>query len=100
MLFKTDGNTLSVSRIQELGEKTSKLFLDTVQANLTETLKVIEINLSGTLYLDSFGLAALCSIHKTAAVRNSMVRLVNPTPPVLQILELTRMHGIFDIVKR
>lgn len=41
----------------------------------------------------------LISLHKMTCSRNGIVRLLNPTPGVLQILELTRMHRIFEIVK-
>ena len=47
-----------------------------------------------------FGLGALISLHKTTCTRNGLVRLLNPTPPVQQLLDLTRMHRIFEIVKR
>ena len=41
----------------------------------------------------------LISLHKTACSRQGSLRILNPTPGVLQILELTRMHRIFEIVK-
>jgi len=49
--------------------------------------------------VDSCGLGALVALHKTAAARGGVLRLINPTPPVQQILELTRMHRIFEIIK-
>jgi anti-sigma B factor antagonist len=52
------------------------------------------------MFLDSCGLGALISLHKTACTRNGAVRLLNPTPPVQQILELTRLHRVFEIVKK
>ena len=100
MKFKIQGDTLNINGIKELGAANSKLFRDEVRAALTDQQKVIEIDLSQTLFMDSCGLGALISLHKTTCSRNGMVRLVNPTPPVQQILELTRMHRIFEIVKR
>ncbi|MBI2927926.1 MAG: STAS domain-containing protein [Verrucomicrobia bacterium] len=100
MKFQIQGDTLNINGIRELGAGNSKLFRDEVRASLTEAQKVIEIDLSQTLFMDSCGLGALISLHKTTCSRNGMVRLVNPTPPVQQILELTRMHRIFEIVKR
>ena len=55
--------------------------------------------MSRTRFLDSSGLGALISIHKTLCSRQGVVRIVNPTPQVQQILELTRMHRIFEIVR-
>jgi anti-sigma B factor antagonist len=100
MKFNIQGDTLNINGIVELGAANSKLFRDEVRAALTEAQKVIEIDLSQTMFMDSCGLGALISLHKTTCGRNGMVRLINPTPPVQQILELTRMHRIFEIVKR
>jgi anti-sigma B factor antagonist len=49
--------------------------------------------------VDSCGLGALVALHKTAAAHGGVLRLINPTPPVQQILELTRMHRIFEVIK-
>src|SRR5258706_8148472 len=98
MKVQTNGETLSVSGIKELGAANSNSFRDQVKAEFREPQKNIEIDLSQTNFVDSCGLGALISLHKTTCNRNGTVRLVNPTPPVQQILELTRMHRIFEIV--
>lgn len=100
MKVQINGDTLNVTGIKELGASTSNSFRDQVRAALNGAQKFIEIDLSQTSFLDSCGLGALISLHKTVCARNGMVRLLNPTPPVQQILELTRMHRIFDIVRR
>ncbi len=100
MKVQTNGETLNVSGVKELGASNSNSFRDQVRAALTEAQKFIEIDLSQTNFVDSCGLGALISLHKTICGRNGLVRLLNPTPPVQQILELTRMHRIFEIVKR
>ena len=97
MKLKALGQTLNVSGIKELGAANSQLFRDEVKAALTGE-KNIDIDLSETTFVDSCGLGALISLHKTTCNRNGTVRLLNPTPPVQQILELTRMHRIFEIV--
>ncbi len=94
------GDTLSITGMKELGASNANSFRDHVRAALTEANKIIEIDLSQTMFVDSCGLGALISLHKVACTRNGQVRLLNPTPPVQQILELTRMHRIFEIVKR
>jgi anti-sigma B factor antagonist len=96
------GETLSISEVRELDAANSSAFRDEVRAALPSTLKYIEIDLSQTGFVDSCGLGALIAVHKTACSRNSEVaiRLLNPTPPVQQIFELTRMHRLFEIVKR
>ncbi len=100
MKVQNNGDTVLITGLKELGASNSNSFRDQVRASLTEANKVIEIDLAQTMFLDSCGLGALISLHKTTCSRNGMVRLINPTPPVQQILELTRMHRIFEIVKR
>ena len=100
MKVQNSGDILQINGIKELGAANANLFRDQVRASLTESQKFIEIDLSQTMFLDSCGLGALISLHKTLCARNGMVRLINPTPPVQQILELTRMHRIFEIARR
>jgi anti-sigma B factor antagonist len=97
MKVKALGETLNVSGIKELGAANSQNFREEIKAALGGE-KNIDIDLSETTFVDSCGLGALISLHKTTCNRNGTVRLLNPTPPVQQILELTRMHRIFEIV--
>ena len=99
MKIKTHGDTLQISGVKELGAANSNVFRDEARAAMTDTQKNIEIDLSETSFVDSCGLGTLIALHKTACSRKGMVRLLNPTPSVQQILELTRMHRIFEIVK-
>jgi anti-sigma B factor antagonist len=100
MKVQNNGETICIAGIKELAAANANAFRDQTRAAMTDTHKFIEIDLSETMFLDSCGLGALISLHKTTCSRNGLVRLVNPTPPVQQILELTRMHRIFEIVKR
>lgn len=93
------GETLRISELKELGTASADEIRDGARKMLTLDQKNIDIDLSQTVFVDSCGLGALISLHKTACSRNGMVRLLNPTPSVQQILELTRMHRIFEIVK-
>ena len=94
------GDTLSVEGIKELSAANANVFRDQVRGALAERLKNIDADMSQCMFLDSCGLGALISLHKTACTRGGAVRLLNPTPPVQQILELTRLHRVFEIVKK
>jgi anti-sigma B factor antagonist len=98
MKIQIQGETLRISEVKELGAANSDNFRDQARAALTVGQKNIEIDLSQTMFLDSCGLGTLISLHKTTCSRNGTVRLLNPTPGVQQILELTRMHRLFEIV--
>jgi anti-anti-sigma factor len=62
-------------------------------------VKSIELDLSQTIFLDSHGLAALIALRNMMGRCRGVVRLLNPSPLVEQILELTRLHRVLDIVK-
>jgi anti-sigma B factor antagonist len=98
MKVQTRGETLAITGLKELAAVNSQSFRDQVRGALTDDQKTVEIDLSETMFLDSCGLGALISLHKTVCARRGQVRLLHPTPPVRQILELTRMHRIFEIV--
>ena len=58
----------------------------------------IEIDLSRTRFMDCAGLGALIALRKLAHARNGAVRLVNPTPAVQGLFDVTRAGEIFEIV--
>jgi anti-sigma B factor antagonist len=93
------GDRLCISEIRELGTANADNFREQARAALTPAQKDIDVDLSHTLFVDSCGLGALISLHKTACGRQGALRLLHPAPAVLQILELTRMHRLFEIVK-
>ena len=99
MKIQNQGETLRVSGVKELGAANSNAFRDWVRSNLVAGHRNIEIDLSETTFLDSCGLGALISLQKAAQSRQGAVRLLSPQPQVDQILSLTRMHHIFDIVR-
>jgi anti-sigma B factor antagonist len=96
---EVQGDTLSIGGVKELSASNATVFRDRIRSAMSEPLRNIEIDLSQAMFLDSCGLGALISLHKTACSRKGLVRLINPALPVQQILELTRMHRIFEIVK-
>jgi anti-sigma B factor antagonist len=100
MKIQSDGDTLRTSGITELSAANANSFRDEARRAFGQSQKNIEVDLSQAGAVDSCGLGALVALHKTAAARGGVLRLLNPTPPVQQILELTRMHRIFEIVKQ
>ena len=58
-----------------------------------------EIDMSATRSMDSGGLTALLALNDVLASRDGQLRLVNPSPVVTQLLELTRMHRVLVVAK-
>lgn len=98
MKIDVQGDTLRISGLKELGAAESNRFREEARAAMGKDQRNLEIDLSQTTFVDSCGLGALIALHKTACSRNGVVRLMNPKPSVSQILQLTRMHRIFEIV--
>jgi anti-sigma B factor antagonist len=95
-----DPQTLEVDGLLELVAANAPRVRDDIRAALTPFHKMVEIDLSGITFLDSSGLGALIALHKTLRAQNGTLRLVNPAANARQILELTRLHRIFEIVNR
>lgn len=99
MKMEAQGDTLRISGLTELDATNATDVCSRIRAALHPSQKNIEIDLSQTTYLDSCGLGTLIALHKTACGREGSVRLANPLPPVQEVLKLTRLGRIFEILK-
>ena len=99
MKIKVEGDTVRISELEELGAANSNQFRNEARAMMKDGQKNLEIDLAQTGFIDSCGLGALVALHKTVCNRQGTLRLLNPQAQVLQILELTRMHRIFEIAR-
>jgi anti-sigma B factor antagonist len=85
-----------------LNAANARSFSKEVCAALLPDLKEVEIDLSQISFVDGNGIGALASLYITAGRQRRQetlsLRLLRPQPPVQQLLELTRMHHIFEIV--
>jgi len=91
--------TLVVSDLEELSAADAGDLRTKVRGALEPSHTTLDVNLSKTRFIDSSGLGALIALHKTMCTRGGRIRLVNPAPSVQQILELTRLHQVMEIVK-
>lgn len=55
------------------------------------------LNCAGIEYVDSSGLGDLVSAYSTLIRRGGVLRLLNPTERLSDLLELTRLDQLFDI---
>lgn len=102
MKIASQGDTVTVSDVSELCEVNSDAFHASVCRALPPNLRAIEVDLTHTRFIDSRGLGALVGIQKAAARLHGPVslRLINPSPAIQQLFELTRLHQLFEIVQR
>ena len=90
--------TSVITGLQELAAGNATSVRDEIRAALPAATLNLDLDRSGLTFLDSSGLGTLISLHKTMRSRNGTVRLLKPAPNVMQILELTRLHRVFEIV--
>jgi anti-sigma B factor antagonist len=93
-----DSQTTVVTGLLELVAANAAQVRDEIRAALPAATVNLDLDLSALTFLDSSGLGTLISLHKTLRSRNGTVRLLKPAANVLQILELTRLHRVFEIV--
>ncbi|CAA9228022.1 MAG: hypothetical protein AVDCRST_MAG41-779 [uncultured Corynebacteriales bacterium] len=71
--------------------------LDTVLARRPAR---VEVDLSGTAFLDAEALTVLLAARRRLAARHAVLALRDPSPVAVRLLELTRTTGFFEVVDR
>jgi len=90
--------TLHVSDMHELTAGTAPEIKNQLRKDFTAGLMNIDIDCKDLNFVDSSGLGTLISMQKITNERGGKLRLLSPQPGVLQMLELTRLHRVFEIV--
>ena len=98
MKIQHQTNTLVLSEITELNAANSAALCQDARAALRDGITLVDVDLSQTRMIDSSGLGALITLHKNMCTRGGGLRILNPAPNAQQILELTRLHRVFEIV--
>lgn len=90
--------TLHVTEICELTAGAAADVKNQLRLHFGGGLISIDMDCSNLDFIDSSGLGALIAIQKLANERGGKLRLLSPKPNVIQVLELTRLHRVFEIV--
>jgi len=102
MEIQRQNGTLSIAGVTELTFANAREFRKAVMAKLDSELKQIVVDLSQTEFVDGGGLGALLMIYRIANEKNPAhavrLRLMYPQGPVQQMLDLTQMRHLFEIV--
>ena len=99
-MLKVDkiGNVMVVSFDQE-----SKINVTVSQKIKVEITKLITphsklvLNLEGVNYIDSTGFGMLLSILRTCKNNQSLLKLCNISPEVMELVKLLQLQTVFDI---
>lgn len=91
--------TLVVNTPAEITAVNASFVKKHLQAALKETHARVDLHMQNTRFIDSSGLGVLVYLHKLMSARSGSVRLLQPARGVLQVLELTRMSHLFEIIR-
>ena len=96
--MKSTDTILRLTAPRELTAGDAAALRDSTKRRFTEEFTGIDLDCALLEFIDSGGLGALISLRKLTVQRGGAFRLLEPRPAVIQILELTRLHRIFEIV--
>ena len=91
-------NSTAITAPAELCSTTSRQWKERVIQNIANPQNEVNIDLSNTRFIDSSGLGVLLSVNKTLRAQGGILKLLNPSNAVAQLIELTRLHRVFEIV--
>ena len=91
-------NPTAIIAPAELCSLTSRQWKDRVTKELATQQNEVSVDLSKTRFIDSSGLGVLLSLNKTLRAQGGVLKLLNPSSAVAQLIELTRLHRVFEIV--
>jgi anti-anti-sigma factor len=92
------GDTLLVNEFDNFSGPCASMVRDLVRATLKPDHKYVEIDLKNSRFVDSEGLSALISLHKTVVQRDGAVRIRNASPMVRDLFQLTHLDTLFEFV--
>ena len=71
--------------------------IECVRASLAHAVRV-ELDFAEVSFIDSSGLGALVLLHKEAGGVGKKLFLMNLSPAIDHLLEITGLHGVFDVL--
>jgi anti-sigma B factor antagonist len=77
--------------------ETGQMFRGELQRCITEGSQRFLINLGKVSYIDSSGLGELITSHNSLRNRGGAVKLLNPTKRIRDLLQMTKLLGVFEI---
>ncbi|WP_018970511.1 STAS domain-containing protein [Rubritalea marina] len=98
MNIEQTNDTLLISQLDELTASSAGAFKKETKNRITPDIKNIDLDASALNFIDSSGLGALISLQKLTKERGGKLRILSPSNSIVQIIELTHLHRILEIV--
>ncbi len=98
MKIEADSDIVRITELRELNENRAEEIVANIRTVLPPGCRVIEFDLAKFRSIDWSAVDRLLAIHKALHRADAFIwRLVNPPPDVRQLLELVRLHRLFEI---
>ncbi len=91
------GGSKLLSLNGRLDANTGKQLKEKIQGMVDKDDKLIVLNLSGVDFIDSSGLGGLVACYRLASKAGGDIRLCCLQETVRSLMELTRLHRLFEI---
>ena len=93
-----DGNTLILTvKVARLDAAEARGFKQECEEAWNADLNAVVIDLGAVQFIDSSGIGALLSVYKKLPSSTPSVKLINVTATVQSVIELLRLHRIFEL---
>jgi len=92
-----DGKTLQAAVRGEVDSHNCGEFAAAVRDPIDGGVDRVEIDLSGLTFIDSSGLSELVKLHNELRERHGVLVVLNPTPTVERVLEITGLAEPFGL---
>lgn len=101
MEFKRQNGTLSIMGVRQLGQENAGALRVAIDRELSGDFHSIVLDLSQLDSVDGTGLGTLVALYEKANRHRKSapvsVRLINLSSPVRQMIELMRLHRLFEL---
>lgn len=96
--FERNGSELLIQvGYDKFDASLSASFRESLDRAWEEGISTVTIDFSKVEFVDSSGVGALVSAYKRVAPKGKL-RLLSPSAPVTGVIELLRLHRVFELV--
>jgi anti-sigma B factor antagonist len=96
-ISRTNDQLNIVAKVRRLDAATAREVKDEVEKAWRGGIQSVSIDLQSVEFIDSSGVGALLSIYKRLPVGTGSVKLINVHPAVQSVIELLRLHRVFEL---
>ena len=97
LLFEKEANNLIIKLKGKFDLHTAQYFKTEVNNHLEKNINGIVLDLEDIDFIDSSGIGAIISIYKKIEKKNRKIAIINVSPILRRILELSGLLNIIEI---